>query len=568
MVDRGRTTGFPARMPPFVLAALGVVLGGAVVASVVRPAPDAVAWWVAGLLLVPALVLVLAGLALVIDPRPLGVRQALAAAGLLWLMVLVGGLLLWLAEGGLTLGGLGTSGERGAFGGLVTFGGTPVAGAAVVAALAAIDAGALLALAATTPRVADGTLPGPLGRVAAVVVFAVAIAAAAVVIIVVVSIGLAAWDVVVTGSAAERLPWGAVALVLVLPAVTFAIATLLTRRAAGGTFHAQAAANRRTSLLLLVTLVAVVAATAEIVAVVVTFNPVPALWAAGIATLIGLGAAVGAERFGADIVLQTAGARPADPSREGVLLNVVREISLGAGIPEPRVFVVEDGSMNAFATGRDPAHASVAVTRGLLERLDREQLQGVVGHELGHVRNLDTRYALYVAILVGLIALVTDGFLRAVVEGWRQGAFIWTGGDDARAAIAGFVSGIAVGLFLLVVAAVLRVVAPLFSLLVQAAVSREREFLADATSVELTRNPAGLQRALAAIASDRDELEAANRGTQHLWFRNPVKAGSDRRTGLFSTHPSIGARIGRLARLQGVEPAVDGRALARLDEET
>ncbi len=364
------------------------------------------------------------------------------------------------------------------------------------------------------------------------------------------------------------MPWGAVALVVLLPVATFAIATLLTRRAAGGTFYAQAAANRRNSLLLLVTLIGVVAATAEIIAVVVTFNPVPALWAAGIAALVGLGAAVGAERFGADIVLQSAGARPAEPGREGVLLNVVREVSLGAGLPEPRVFVIEDGSMNAFATGRDPAHASVAVTRGLLEQLDREQLQGVIGHELGHVRNLDTRYALYVAILVGLVALVTDGFLRAVVEGWRQGAFIWTGGDDLRETIAGFVAGLAVGIFLLAVAAVLRVVAPLFALLVQAAVSREREFLADATSVELTRNPDGLQRALAAIASDRDELEAANRGTQHLWFRNPVKAGSDRRAGLFSTHPSIGARIERLARLQGVQPALDGRTRERLGEET
>jgi heat shock protein HtpX len=248
---------------------------------------------------------------------------------------------------------------------------------------------------------------------------------------------------------------------------------------------------------------------------------------------------------------------------------VVREISLAAGVPEPRVYVIEDGSMNAFATGRDPEHAAIAVTRGLLDGMDREQLQGVVAHELGHVRNLDTRYALYVAVLVGLVALVTDGFLRTVVEGWRNGAFIWTGGDsdDIRGAIASFLMGLAVGLFLLLVAAVLRVVAPLFSMLVQAAVSREREFLADATSVELTRNPDGLLRALAAIAGDRDELEAANRGTQHLWFRNPVKAGSDRRAGLLSTHPSLGARIERLARLSGAPPSQDALA-SRFDEET
>ena len=546
MADRtGRSGMLLARVPPVALAVLGGAVAAALVAALVDSDAAAAPWWVIAAPLVPAVVMVLGGIALVIDPRPLGVRQAVAAAGLLLLGVLVASILLLLGERALD-----------------------VAAVASLGVLAAIDAVALLALAATTPQVADSPLPGPLGRVAAVVVFAIAIAAAAIVVVVVVAVALAAWDAAVTGVIRDRLPWGAVVLVVLLPVATFAIATLLTRRAAGGTFYAQAAANRRNSLLLLVTLIAVVAATAEIIAVVVTFNPVPALWAAGIAGLVGLGAAVGAERFGADIVLQTAGARPAEPGREGVLLNVVREISLGAGLPEPRVFVIEDGSMNAFATGRDPALASVAVTRGLLEHLDREQLQGVIGHELAHVRNLDTRYALYVAILVGLVALVTDGFLRAVVEGWRQGAFIWTGGDDIRETIAGFVAGLAVGIFLLAVAAVLRVVAPLFSLLVQAAVSREREFLADATSVELTRNPEGLQRALAAIASDRDELEAANRGTQHLWFRNPVKAGSDRRAGLFSTHPSIGARIDRLARLQGVDPTVDGRAMERLDEET
>ena len=218
------------------------------------------------------------------------------------------------------------------------------------------------------------------------------------------------------------------------------------------------------------------------------------------------------------------------------------------------MYVIDDGSMNAFATGRDPAHASLAVTSGLLARLDREELQGVIGHEVGHIRNLDTRYALYVAVLVGLVALVTDGFLRLVVEAWRHGAFVWqVEDDDGKAAVAAFVTGILVGLFLLVVAAILRVAAPLFSLLVQAAVSREREYLADATSVELTRNPVGLERALASLADDTDALDGANRGTQHLWFRNPVKPGSDRRPGIFATHPSLGARVERLRRMRGLE---------------
>lgn len=532
-------------LAPGALAGLGALFLLVCVASLVGPTPGAGPWWIYLVLLVPAAVMLGLGVALFLDPRPLGARQALAAAGLLWLLVLVGGLVAEVTD-------VGPGGE-----------------AAILTALAGVLALALLGLAATTPAVAVGPLPGPLGRVAAVVVFVAAITAAGVTLVVVVSVATAIAEAVATGTVPGHVPWLAFGAIILLPVVSFAIATFLTRRAAGGTFYAQAAANRRNSLLLLVTLVGVVAATAEIVAAAVTFSPLPALWAAGIAALVGLGAAAGAHRFGADVILQAAGVRPADERRDETLRNVVREISLAAGIPEPQVYVIEDGSMNAFATGRDAGHASIAVTRGLLDGMDREQLQGVVAHELAHVRNLDTRYALYVAVLVGLVALVTDGFLRTVVEGWRNGAFIWTGGDgdDIRAAIAGFLMGLAVGLFLLLVAAALRVVAPLFSMLVQAAVSREREFLADATSVELTRNPDGLQRALAAIAADRDELEAANRGTQHLWFRNPVKAGSDRRAGLLSTHPSLGARIERLARLSGA-PVPAAALAAGLGEET
>ena len=338
-----------------------------------------------------------------------------------------------------------------------------------------------------------------IGRSAVVAIFLVALVVAAITILVIASGAGGLVRSFMEGRFADRLPWGAFVAILILPMLAFALAALGARRAAGGTFTVQAGANRRNSLLLLVALVGVIAATAEVIAVAVTFEPVPALWAAGVAAIVGLGGAYCADRFGGDIVLRTANARPADPTRDQVLVNVVQELSMAAALPAPKVFVIEDGSQNAFATGRDPDHASVAVTRGLLDRLDREQLQGVIGHELGHVRNLDTRYSLYVAVLVGLVALVTDGFLRTILEGWRQGAFLWGGdGDDIKSAVAAFVSGLVVGLFLLAVAVLLRIVAPLFAAMVQAATSREREFLADTTSAELTRNPRGLERALVA----------------------------------------------------------------------
>jgi len=544
MMGSGETSvGVRARLAPAVLAFVGILLVGWIFVAVVDPTPQETPVPVRLVLLVPAAILVLVGAALAIDPRPLAIRRALAGAALVWLFFLAAAALIRLGQGRLD---------------------AYLVGAAV---LAAIVGGSLLTLAATTDEVTEEPLPGPLGRLAATVLSSVAILVAGTTLVVVATLLTWALRSVQEGTVARNLPWWAVVLVVVVPFVTFGIAALDSRRAGRRDFRAQQAANRRNSLLLLVTLVGVVAATAEIIAAALTFSATPALVVAGIAAAVGLGAALGADRYGADVVLETAGAKPADAREHRMLLNVVQEVSLAANLPVPRVYVIDDGSVNAFATGRDPAHASIAVTRGLLARLDREEIQGVVGHEFGHVRNFDTRYALYVAVLVGLVALVTDGFLRLVVEGWRRGAFIWTGGDDAKETIAAFVSGILVGLFLLLVAVVLRIAAPLFSLLVQAAVSREREYLADATSVELTRNPMGLERALATIAEDTDPLDGANRGTQHLWFRNPVKPGTDRGPGIFATHPSLGARIERLRRMRGVE-GPDAEPPAALRDDT
>ena len=519
-----------ARVPPIALIVVGLVLTVGLTDLWLDAGPRTTGTWAINtFLLLLAVAMLALACAVTLDPRPIVLRRALAGAALAWLVFLCA-----------LLGAVLTTRP-------------PDATTWTLLILAVVDGLALLDLAATTGEIATGPRD-PLGRFGAVVVFAAAILMATGAAVALLSLVRLAWRLLDQSESLDRLPWGLVVLIVVIPLLLFGVASLGTHRAAGGTFYAQQTANRRNSVLLVISLAGIVAATAEIITVSVTFDPVPALWAAGIAIVFGLGAALAANRFGSSLILESAGAKVADPKTDGLLIDVVRELSLAANIPEPAIYIIGDGSQNAFATGRDPEHASIAVTTGLLKAMDREQLQGVIGHEMGHIRNFDTRYALYVAVLVGLVALVTDGFLQVVVEGWKNGAFIWTGGDDAGSTAAGLAMGLLVGTFLLIVASLLRVFAPLFSALVQASTSREREFLADATSVEFTRNAAGLERALASLVADHDDLDGANRGTQHLWFRNPVKAGSDRRAGLLSTHPSLGARIDRLRALQGLAP--------------
>jgi heat shock protein HtpX len=210
----------------------------------------------------------------------------------------------------------------------------------------------------------------------------------------------------------------------------------------------------------------------------------------------------------------------------------------------PAVYLIDDTAPNAFATGRDPKHASIAITTGLLQKLDREELQGVIGHELSHVRNYDIRYSLLVGVLVGTVALLADFFLR----------FTFWGGFGGRRSSNDRDGGGGLQAIVFVLAIVLAILAPFFTRLVQLAVSRQREYLADASSVELTRNPQGLERALAAIAEDPEVLEVANRATQHLYFTNPIKKFEARSKGLFSTHPPIVDRINRLRALSGETP--------------
>jgi heat shock protein HtpX len=266
---------------------------------------------------------------------------------------------------------------------------------------------------------------------------------------------------------------------------------------------------------------------------------------------------VGAYFGGDSLVLTASRARRVTEQEAPQLLNVVREMSLAADVPEPKVYLIDDTAPNAFATGRDPQHASVAVTTGLLQKLDREELQGVIGHELAHVANYDIRFSLLVGVLVGSIALLSDMMARAAFwgsmsRGSRRGGSSSGGGAAA---------------IIMVVGLVVAVLAPIFARLVQMAVNRQREYLADATSVEMTRNPYGLERALAKLATDTEPLEVANRATQHLYVVNPVKKLDSSAMGLFSTHPAIVDRINRLRRMSGQPPLDDAgvRALAGLD---
>jgi len=239
------------------------------------------------------------------------------------------------------------------------------------------------------------------------------------------------------------------------------------------------------------------------------------------------------------IVLAMAGARPVDRDREPVLHNVVEEMAIAAGVPKPRVAVMETPALNAFATGLKPEKAAVAVTRGLIDRLERAELQAVVAHEMGHVANNDVLYATAIGVIVGLIALVSDSALRSL-RFMRLGR--GRGGSRGK-------GGGAVALVALVVLVVSFIVAPLAARLVQAAISREREYLADATAVRFTRDPLALIGALRKIDASGVRLESANRAIQHMFVINPLKKFGDQAGALFSTHPPTPRRIERLRNL-------------------
>jgi len=238
------------------------------------------------------------------------------------------------------------------------------------------------------------------------------------------------------------------------------------------------------------------------------------------------------------IVLSASNAVEVTPDDFPQLFNVVDEMRIAAGVPMPKVYLIDDMSPNAFATGRDPEHASVAITRGLMVKLNRDELQGVMAHEMSHVRFFDIRFAMLLAVMVGSIALMADFFLRF-------GLFGGLSGGSRRGRSGGRGGGGGAQIIIVLVAILFAILAPIAAKLIELAASRRREYLADAGGVELTRNPLGLASALEKIAKDPDPLEIANRATQHLFIVNPVKS-LDSGASVFSTHPPILDRIQRL----------------------
>ena len=231
------------------------------------------------------------------------------------------------------------------------------------------------------------------------------------------------------------------------------------------------------------------------------------------------------------IILGLSGARPADKRRDFLFYTVAENLCLAASLPMPKLYVIDDTALNAFATGRDPAHAAICATTGLVAKLNRTELEGVIGHELSHIGNYDTRLMAVVTILVGLITLLGDWLLRAS----------WFGGRSRDSENRGS------GAIFMILGLVMALLSPIIAQIIQLSISRRREFLADASSVKLTRQPSGLISALKKLGADREPLEAANKATAHLYIINPLKnLSSDARgwfANMFNTHPPLADRI-------------------------
>jgi heat shock protein HtpX len=241
------------------------------------------------------------------------------------------------------------------------------------------------------------------------------------------------------------------------------------------------------------------------------------------------------------VALRVAHARPADPVEYARYHNLVEGLCIASGLPKPRLYIVDDPAPNAFSTGRNPKHAAIAVTTGLLERMNRVELEGVLAHELSHIRNYDVLVMTLAVTMVGIIALLSDFFLRIM---------FWTGGRGGRDGDSG---NNPLGIVFAILGFVLLIFAPIIAALMQMAVSRRREYLADASGVLLTRYPPGLISALEKLKDDHTSTHFASKATAHLWIEEPLdkesNRGDTRWNHLFDTHPPIDDRIHALEQM-------------------
>jgi len=227
---------------------------------------------------------------------------------------------------------------------------------------------------------------------------------------------------------------------------------------------------------------------------------------------------------GDKLILRMSKATPVKRREHPHLVNTVEGLAIAAGVPTPKIYIIDDTAPNAFATGRNPEHASIAVTKGLVQKMKRAELEGVIAHEMSHIKNYDIKYMMLVAVMVGVVIFLSDWMLRMAFFG---------GGRRGKG------SGI-----IIIIALAMAIIAPLVAYLIRFSMSRKREFLADASGALLTRYPEGLASALEKISKDKEALEVANRGTEHLYIINPLKKA--RLRGLFSTHPPLKERVRRL----------------------
>jgi heat shock protein HtpX len=320
---------------------------------------------------------------------------------------------------------------------------------------------------------------------------------------------------------------------------------------AGATdFVAAQKANRRNTLILLTVLTLLAAAFGYLIGWVLqsqSTDQVGAVSSFGLAAAAAMAiASIGwsglSLAFGGNLVVAMAQAHEIAKDDAPQLFNIVEEMSIAAGVPMPKVRIMESDALNAFASGTSTTNASISVTRGLLNALDRDELQGVVAHEMAHIANLDTRYMTVVGVTVGLIALVADMILRTMQWGSFNSSSRSNDSGDKKSSGAGI---------LVVVLIVVAILAPIAAKAVQMAVSRQREYLADATSVQFTRNPNGLIAALSKLAASAAPFPGVSRATQHLFIVNPIQTFTAKSSALLATHPDIEDRIARLRNLGG-----------------